>query len=75
VFDRKLPAGVTLPPVSVGDWRAALVLDGSMTVGGTAFATSDILLVEPAAKVPAIAAGPDGVHLLELARTAAALPR
>ena len=72
VFDRKLGAGATLPPVSVGDWRAALVLEGSMTVGETAFSTNDVLLVEPDAKLPAITAGASGVHLLELARTAAA---
>jgi hypothetical protein len=73
VFDRKLPAGATLSSVSVGDWRAALVLNGSMTVGETAFSTNDVLLVEPDAKLPAITSGVDGVHLLELARTAAAL--
>ncbi len=72
VFDRRLPPGATLPPVSVGDWRAALVLDGSMTVGETAFSNNDVLLVEPDAKLPAITAGDSGVHLLELARTAAA---
>src|SRR4029077_4674277 len=50
VYDRKLAGGETLPPVSVGDWRAALVLDGSMTVGDAEFATNDVLLVEPDAK-------------------------
>jgi hypothetical protein len=74
-FDRKLAAGATLPAVSVGDWRGALVLDGSMTVGGTKLAAGDVLLVEPGAQVPAITAGADGVHLLELARTAPALTR
>ena len=75
VFDQKLEAGAVLPAVSVEDWRAALVLDGSMTVAGTTFAVDDVLLVEPGAEVPAIAVGADGVHLLELARTASALCR
>ncbi|WP_018505468.1 cupin domain-containing protein [Parafrankia discariae] len=75
VFDRKLAAGAALPPGSVDDWRGALVLGGSMNVGDTEFAEGDVLLVEPAAKTPAITAGAGGVHLLELARTAAALTR
>lgn len=74
VFDRKLPAKAALPPASARDWRGAIVLDGSMTVGDSAFGTGDILIAEPGAKVPAIEAGPQGAHLLELARTAAALP-
>ncbi|OHV26436.1 hypothetical protein BBK14_21260 [Parafrankia soli] len=75
VFDRKLAAGETLPSGSVDDWRGALVLDGSMTVGDTEFVKGDVLLVEPAAKVPEITGGAAGAHLLELARTAAALTR
>jgi hypothetical protein len=75
VFDRKLPAGATLPAVAVADWRGALVLDGSMTVGDTELATNDVLLVEPDAKVPATTAGASGVHLLEMARTAGAITR
>ena len=75
VFDRLLAAGARLPAVSVSDWRAAVVLDGSMTVGDAAFAANDILIVEPDAEVSALAAGPDGVHLLEMARTARALTR
>jgi hypothetical protein len=71
VFDRKVGAGATLPPVAVSDWRATLVLDGSMTVGDAAFVANDILVVEPDAKVGAVTAGDGGVHLLELARTAA----
>ncbi|OHV30893.1 MULTISPECIES: cupin domain-containing protein [Pseudofrankia] len=73
VFDRRLAAGAMLPPAAVDDWRATLVLDGSMTVGAVEFTKGDVLLVEPAAKVPAITASAGGVHLLELARTAAAL--
>jgi hypothetical protein len=75
IFDRKLVANATFPARSVDDWRAALVLDGSMTVGGTKFAANDVLLVEPAAEAPAVTVGADGAHLLELARTAAALTR
>ena len=75
LFDRKLPPDATLPASSVADWRATLVLDGSMTAGGVKFATHDVLLAEPGAEVPAATAGADGVHLLELARTATALVR
>ena len=75
VFDRKLSPGTTLPSTSVSDWRATLVLDGSMTVGDAPFVANDFLIVEPDAKVSAVTAGPDGAHLLELARTAAALTR
>jgi hypothetical protein len=73
LFDRKLSSGVTLPPVSVGDWRAALILAGSMNVGDITLSTDDLLLVEPDGKVPTITAGAQGVHMLELARTAGAL--
>lgn len=72
-FDRKLPAAATLPAVVVGDWRVAFVLDGSLTVGDTTLAANDMLLIEPDAKVPAVTVGPVGVHLMEVARTAAAL--
>jgi hypothetical protein len=73
LFDREVAAGATLPPTTVGDWRAAIVLDGSLKVGADGFSVGDLLIVEPDAKVPAITSGPDGVHLLELARTAVAL--
>jgi len=75
VFDRKLEAGATVASEAVSDWRATLVLDGSMTVGDDAFVANDILIVQPDAKVGAVTAGPDGAHLLEMARTAAALTR
>lgn len=75
VFDRKLAARVTLPPVSVGDWRGTIVLGGSMNVGDTTLATNDVLLIQPHAKMPESIAGSEGVHLLELARTAVALAR
>ncbi len=75
VFDRTLSPGTTLPATSVSDWRATLVLDGSMTVGDAPFVANDILVVEPDAQVSAVTAGSEGAHLLELARTAAALTR
>jgi hypothetical protein len=75
VFDRRLPSGATLPAVSVGDWRGLLVLEGALTVGETAVATDDVLLAEPNAKVPDMTAAADGVHVLEFARTGAALTR
>jgi hypothetical protein len=75
VFDRKLPAGATLPPVAVGDWRGTIVLEGSLTVGDAVLNANDMILVEPDAKVPAATAGSEGAHVLETARTASALTR
>jgi hypothetical protein len=72
-FDRKLAPGAALPASSVADWRGGLLLDGSMTVGDTEFVTNDVFVAEPDAKVPDMTAGRDGVHLLEFARTAAAV--
>jgi hypothetical protein len=71
LLDRKLPAGTVLAPTSYGDWRATLVFDGSMTVGEAEFGANDMLIIEPGGKVPEIAVGAGGVHLLETARTTA----
>ena len=75
IFDRRLGPGAEVSAASVADWRGFLVLDGSLTVGYKKLVTDDLLLVEPDAKVPAAVAGPEGVHLLEFARTAAAILR
>jgi hypothetical protein len=75
IFDRKLLAGSTMKASTVSDWRAAIVLNGSVTVGDSNFVANDVMLAEPGAEVPAMTAGASGVHLLEMARTAAALAR
>jgi hypothetical protein len=75
VFDRKLERGAVLEAGSVSDWRATLLLEGAMTVGDATFVANDILIVEPDAKLDPVVAGPEGAHLLEMARTAPAVTR
>jgi hypothetical protein len=75
MFDRKCPAGARLASRAVDDWRGFLVMDGSVTVGDRELGANDVLLVEPYAEVPPLTVGAYGVHLLEFARTAAAIVR
>lgn len=75
IFDRKLAAGAAVPATSVADWRGFLVLDGSVSVGAKHLVISDMLLAEPDAEVPDVVAAGGGAHLLEFARTAAAIVR
>jgi hypothetical protein len=75
IFDRKLGPTAEVPAGPVPDWRGLLVLDGSVRVGDTNLAATDMLLIEPDAKVPAAVAGPEGAHLLEFARTVRAVLR
>jgi hypothetical protein len=62
-----------LPPHRHDDWRALLVLDGSMRVGDRELTPDDMLVIEPRREVAAFVPGAEGVHLLEVARTAAAV--
>jgi quercetin dioxygenase-like cupin family protein len=71
----KLAPGATLPAHTLHDWRWTLVLDGTLTLGGRLLTADDIVLTEPNVEVPEATAGPNGTHLLELRRTAAAEPR
>jgi hypothetical protein len=75
MFDRKLGPRTELPAAAVADWRGYLVLGGSLTTAGKTLVVNDLLLAEPDATVPAAVAGPEGAHLLEFARTAAAIVR
>jgi hypothetical protein len=75
IFDRKLDPGEAVPASFVADWRGFLVLAGSVTVGDKELAHDDLLFVEPDAKAPAVVAGGSGAHLLEFARTSAAIVR
>jgi hypothetical protein len=75
VFDRKLSSGDVIPATSVADWRATLVLTGTIWVGDKLLSGNDLLLFEPDAKTPDIVAGHAHTHLLEFARTAAAITR
>jgi anti-sigma factor ChrR (cupin superfamily) len=74
VIDTKLAAGITIPGHHHRDWRGVLVHEGSMRIADTELAKDDLLIIEPAAEVPAFETGAKGVHLVEFAKTAAALP-
>ncbi|MCX7865234.1 MAG: hypothetical protein N2423_09425, partial [Novosphingobium sp.] len=73
IRDTRLNAGETIAARQRGDWYAALVLDGSLEVAGKTLVSDDVLLAERNSVIPAISAGADGVHLLELFRTVRAL--
>jgi hypothetical protein len=68
-----LPEGETLPERSHGDWYSVLVLDGSAQFAGRTIERDDVILAERDKTVPAITAGPGGLHFLESFRTARAL--
>ena len=55
------------------NWRAVLVLDGDMLFGDEKLTKDDLLVMEPSVSVPAFEVGAQGVHLVEFARTAAAV--
>lgn len=69
----QLTAGERVAARERSDWYAALVLAGSMEVGGKTFIADDVLIAERGANIPDIVAGQDGVQLLEHFRTARAL--
>ena len=73
VRDTRIPAGISMPARERSDWYGALVLGGSMEVGGRTFVRDDVLIAERGAAIPAMTAGKDGVQLLEHFRTARAL--
>jgi hypothetical protein len=74
MLDTKLPAGAAIPAHRHRDWRGVLVWDGSLRVGDSELTKDDLLLIEPDAEVPAFEVGAQGAHLMEFARTAAAVP-
>jgi hypothetical protein len=73
VRDTRLAAGERIGARTRDDWYAALVLDGSINVAGKTLVRDDVLIVERGAAVPEVAAGENGVQLLENFRTARAL--
>jgi len=73
--DVRLSAGQTIAAESVPDWRWVIVLDGLVTCDGRVFGKDAILRVAPGATTAPITAGSVGAQILELARTAAALPQ
>jgi hypothetical protein len=75
MLDTKLAGDLTVPPHRHHDWRGILVYEGSVHVGGRALNKDDLLLIEPDAPVPEFVTDTDGVHLVEWARTNAAVPQ
>jgi hypothetical protein len=73
VRDTRLVAGESIAAQERGDWYGALVLAGSIEVGGKALVKDDVLIAERGAAIPTIVAGRDGVQLLEHFRTARGL--
>jgi len=74
MLDTKLAAGEVVPPHRHRDWRGLMIWDGSMRIGDHELTKDDVVIVEPDAEVPAYQAGPQGVHMMEFCRTAAAEP-
>jgi hypothetical protein len=73
VRDTRLASGGSIAATKRGDWYGALVLDGSVEVGGKVLVRDDVLIAERGAAIPAMVAGKNGVQLLEHFRTARAL--
>jgi hypothetical protein len=72
LLDTRLQPGENYPPRWHQEWRALLVMDGSMKVGETKISKNDMVIVEPNIEFGPFEPGPQGVHLLEVTRTAAA---
>jgi hypothetical protein len=75
ILDTKLPNATTVPSHHYRDWRGLFVFSGSVRAGDTAMTQGDLMVFEPGADVPELVVGSDGVHLLEFAKTAAAVDR
>lgn len=72
--DIRLGAGENLPSATYNDWRLLLVMEGSATAAGRELGKEDFLRMSPSVACPEIVAGPGGVQLLELVRTAKGIP-
>ena len=70
MLDTRLMPRQVLPRHHHDDARWILVFEGSMRVAGRELALDDVLVVEGGHEIPAFEAGPEGVALLELVRTA-----
>lgn len=68
--DTLLAPEKTLPAHRHEDWHFMLVLEGTATLAGRRIEKDCYLLIHPNAVVGSIQAGPEGVRLLELSRTA-----
>jgi len=73
VRDTRIPAGISMPARTREDWYGAVVMEGSVEVGGKVLVRDDVLVAERGAAIPEMTAGAEGVQLLEHFRTALAL--
>jgi hypothetical protein len=71
IFETKLSPSESRPAHSYADWHAFMVWDGALLIGDQKLTKDDILVIEPNSEVPALQAGSEGTHLIEMARTAA----
>lgn len=69
--DVRLEAGEALPARTFADWHGLIVLGGSLRLGELNLGRDDCLLVAPGGTLDVLTGGPEGAHLLRLARTAA----
>lgn len=65
-----LAPGETLQPRRFHDWSALVMLGGGMQLGSQQLVRQDILTLAPGSRLDAVQAGPDGMELLEVLRTA-----
>lgn len=73
--DTRLAAGEVIPAATPADWHAIVVLGGSIKIAGRTLGRDELLLVQPGGELGEITGGAEGAQLLELSRTAGALPR
>jgi len=67
---RELAAGDHFAPPVRPDWYGAFVLGGSGELAGRTVRKDDVLVLEPGSSPPRLTAGPGGIALFEVARTA-----
>lgn len=75
VVERKLGPSESLALAPYSDWHSYLVFEGDGDVGGRKIVRDDVLMGEPGATFPTLTAGPEGLHLIEFARSASSLDR
>lgn len=72
--DLRLGEGDRIGPEQTDDWRMLIVLDGEVRYAGKTLVKDDFLRVAPGVATSEIIGAAGGAQLLELARTAKALP-
>jgi hypothetical protein len=74
IRDTRPAAGRRLAAPQNGDWYGALIMDGSIDIGGRTLIRDDVIVAERGASMPDMTAGPRGAHVLENFRTTRSLP-